>query len=220
MSTTSAMVTAVCMVHAVKPGHYHDTAIDKRPAPGSVRVDDMGLVGDEQCDRGHGGPDLAVYVYADEDAAYFSALLQRELPPGVFGENIRTVGLDVTGARLGERWRIGEVLLEVRQPRTPCPNLSLHVGVDRFHVEFHRSGRVGAMCRVLHGGEIAAGAPVAVQPALDHEVTVAGYSRGIDPAAAADLLAADLDVAAPVRAKAQRVLRRARRATTPAGDGS
>ena len=64
-----AKVTAVCVVHAVHAGYYHDTEIDKRPRRGRVRVDPDGLAGDTQVDSSHGGRDAAVYVYADEDAA-------------------------------------------------------------------------------------------------------------------------------------------------------
>ncbi|GAA2140651.1 MOSC domain-containing protein [Nocardioides koreensis] len=211
MTGPQARVTAVCVVHAVVPGYFHDTAIDKRPRPGAVRVEATGLVGDEQRDRGHGGPDAAVYVYADEDAAFFADVLGRELPPGLFGENVRTTGLDVCGARIGERWLVGDVLLEVRKPRTPCPNLAMHVGVTDFHRVFHRSGRVGAMCRVLRAGTLAAGRQVVVESVPGHGVTVADLSAGLTPDQAASLLGSGVPLAAPVRGRAQRVLARSRR---------
>jgi MOSC domain-containing protein YiiM len=87
-------------------------------------------------------------VYADEDAAWWSEQLGRDIPPGQFGENLRTTGLDVTGARIGEQWRVGDdVVLEVRRIRTPCQNLAMRMDLEDFHLEFLRSGRVGAMCR-------------------------------------------------------------------------
>src|SRR5262245_42722641 len=121
----SAQVRTVNVVHRLRPGYFHETAIDKRPVDGPVEVDELGLVGDRQIDRSHGGKDRAVYLYADEDAAYWAEELDRDIPPGWLGENLRTTGLDVTGALIGERWRIGTVLLEVRKPRTPCENLSM-----------------------------------------------------------------------------------------------
>ncbi len=208
MSDPQARVTAVCVVHAVKPGYFHDTAIDKRPGAGPVRVETTGLVGDRQLDRGHGGRDAAVYVYADEDAAFFADVLGREPPPGLFGENLRTAGLDVCGARIGERWLVGDVLLEVRKPRTPCPNLATHVGITDFHRTFHRTGRVGAMCRVLRAGLVAPGQPVAVETVPDHEVRVRDLSAGLTPRQAAELLASGVPLAAPVRARARRILAR------------
>jgi MOSC domain-containing protein YiiM len=206
--TARARVTDVCVVHALAPGYFHDTAIDKRPLDRPVLVTFDGLDGDRQVDRSHGGRDAAVYVYAAEDAAYFASLLRRELPPGFLGENLRTAGLDVTGARIGERWRIGEVLLEVRKPRTPCQNLSLRVGLPRFHLEFHRTGRVGAMCRVLEPGPVAAGDEVVVDQRPDHDVTIGACVAGMDEDAARRLLATDLSLARSVRDRARRTVRR------------
>ncbi len=201
-------VSEVCVVHEVRPGWYHQTAIDKRPVDGTVRVTQVGVDGDRQIDRSHGGRDAAVYVYAAEDAEHFAASLGRDLPAGTFGENLRTTGLDVTGARLGERWQIGDVLLEVRKPRTPCLNLSKRIGVDGFHLEFNSSGRVGAMCAVLATGEITAGDGIRVVHRPDHPVTVGSYAVGIDPGAAAALLESGESLPRSVREKAKRATRR------------
>ena len=200
----------MCVVHAIKPGHFHDTAIDKRPRSGPTSVDEVGLDGDEHVDGSHGGRDGAVYVYADEDAEYFARQLGRPLAPGSFGENVRTSGLDVSGARLGERWRIGEVVLEVCKPRTPCANLSQHVGVSDFHRDFHRSGRVGALCRVLHPGALTPGDTVLIETSPHHRVTVADFSAGIDADGARELLASGVSLAKEVRAKARRIAARDR----------
>src|SRR5437868_949698 len=121
-------LSAVCVVHAIipNPGETPDvTAIDKRPRAGRLEVGPLGLLLDTQIDRRHhGGADQALYAYADEDASWWAAELDRDVPQGFFGENLRTSGIDVTGARVGERWRIGEgdgaAELEVTMPRTPC----------------------------------------------------------------------------------------------------
>jgi MOSC domain-containing protein YiiM len=207
---TSARVTAVCAVHEMRPGYFHDTAIDKRPLAGPVQVTELGVEGDQQVDSGHGGPDAAVYVYATEDADHFAAALGRALPAGFLGENLRTTGLDVTGALLGERWRVGEVLLEVRKPRTPCQNLSLRVGRERFHVDFNRTGRVGAMCAVLEPGILYAGDDVVVELRPGHGVTVGTYVTGLDGAAAARLLDSGVQLPRSVRSRARRVVDRQR----------
>ncbi|MGA8248446.1 MAG: MOSC domain-containing protein [Nocardioides sp.] len=207
-STTGAQVEAVCVVHELIDGFFHPTAIDKRPAAGPVRIGELGPEGDRHVDSAHGGPDAAVYVYAAEDAAHFAEVLGREIPPGLLGDNVRTRALDVTGALLGERWRIGDresgVLLEVRKPRTPCQNLSMRIGVDGFHVDLNRTGRVGAMCRVLEPGTIAAGDPVVVEHRPAHEVTVGVLVTGMTPGQARGLLDADVSLTSAVRAKARR----------------
>ena len=204
----SATVEAVSVVHEIIEGYYHPTAIDKRPVSGAVRVGELGPEGDRHVDRSHGGVDAAVYVYAAEDAAYFGDLLARDIPPGMFGDNVRTEGLDVTGALLGERWWLGEpgtgVLLEVRKPRTPCHNFSMRMGIDDFHVDFNRTGRVGAMCRVVTPGVLRASDPVTVERRPEHEVSIGVLVTGMTPGQAQGLLDSDVALTTAVRAKARR----------------
>ena len=79
------------------------SGIDKRSVAGRVAVRELGLDGDLQVNRKyHGGEGQAVYAYGQEDADFWIAELGRDLPPGRFGENLRTTGLDLTGALLGE----------------------------------------------------------------------------------------------------------------------
>src|SRR3954452_12948833 len=93
------------------------TSIWKAPVEGRVAVRGVNVDGDDQADRSvHGGPDKAVYAYALEDTRLWEAELGRELGSGAFGENLTTEGIDVSGALVGERWRVGTTLLEVVQP--------------------------------------------------------------------------------------------------------
>jgi MOSC domain-containing protein YiiM len=208
----AATVEAVCVVHEFIDGYYHPTAIDKRPVDGPVRIGELGPEGDEHVDSSHGGVDAAVYVYAAEDAAYFARMLEREIPPGLFGDNVRTRGLDVTNSLLGERWWLGEpgtgVLLEVRKPRTPCHNFSMRMGIDGFHVDFNRTGRVGAMCRVLQSGVVRSGDPIIVAHEPEHEVTIGVLVGGMTPTQAQGLLDSGTELPSAVRAKARRYAER------------
>jgi len=117
-----AEILAVCRVTQLLPdsGSTGVTAIDKRPVAERLRVRPLGVRGDVQADRAHhGGASKALYAYADEDAAFWAAELGRPIPAGLFGENLRTAGLDVNGAEIGERWTIGdELVVEVTCPRT------------------------------------------------------------------------------------------------------
>lgn len=177
-----AALLAVNVVHELIRGPTRWTAIDKRPVRGPVEVDELGLAGDRQCDmRYHGGPDKALYAYAVEDAEWWAAELGREIPPGLFGENLTTQGLDVSGALIGERWRIGGpvhgILVEVRSPRTPCGNLSGRMEIKRFHHRFARTGRVGAYLKVLETGEVRAGNRITVVHRPGQAPTIAEASR-------------------------------------------
>lgn len=204
-----AEISAVNVVYRVRPGYFHDTAIDKRPVDGPVDVTWLGLAGDRQLGRSHGGVDKAVYAYCDEDAEWWADQLGREIPPGLFGENLRIHGLAASDAVLGERWSAGTALFEVRMPRTPCENLSLRMGLDRFHIRFNDSGRVGALLRVLQPGVVRAGDVVTVVDRPGHGVRVADLATGPDAAQMQRLLDSGIPLARSVRAKAQRIVRRA-----------
>ena len=162
-------VVAVCVgeardhVHA--DGRAERTAIDKRAAAVPVAVGPLGLEGDTQVDtRFHGGVDRAVYAYAQSDADHWVSALRREVPPGLLGENLRTEGLDVSGARIGERWRTSRgVVLEVTAPRMPCRTLQGFLDVPDMITRFVSAGRPGAYLRVIEPGEMAAGDRITVE---------------------------------------------------------
>jgi MOSC domain-containing protein YiiM len=152
-----------------------ETAIWKYPVEGRVAVRGVNLAGDRQADLTvHGGPDKAVYAYAIEETRLWEGELDRELGAGAFGENLTTEGVDVSGAVLGERWRIGTTLLEVVQPRLPCFKLGLRMGDPGFLRTFARASRPGAYLKIIEEGELGAGDPIEVDLAgrPDHGVSV------------------------------------------------
>jgi MOSC domain-containing protein YiiM len=156
------------------------SAIGKQPVEGRLRVEGVNVAGDEQADRRvHGGPDKAVYAYASEDVAWWEQQLGRTLPPGMFGENLTTEGIDVSGAVIGERWRIGSVELEVCQPRIPCAKLGTRFGDLTMVRRFGEASRPGAYCRIVTEGELGAGDAIEVLSRPGHGITVAVVSDAI-----------------------------------------
>jgi MOSC domain-containing protein YiiM len=163
-------------------GRPRTTAIWKLPVSGRVAVRGVNLVGDEQADRRvHGGPDRAVYAYAREDYAWWERQLGRRLDPGTFGENLTTEGIQVTGALVGERWRVGSVVLQVTSPRVPCWKLGVRMGDPGFPRRFAAAGRPGAYLAIVEEGQIGAGDRIQVIHRPGHGVTVgliaASYHR-------------------------------------------
>ena len=155
------------------------TGLWKLPVEGPVAVEELGLDGDFQGDhRFHGGPDKAVYAYAEEDVAWWEDQLGRELGPGFFGENLTLRGVDVGGARVGERWQVGTALLEITEPRGPCWKLQAKVGESRFVKRFAQAGRPGAYLRVICPGEVRVGDAVGVVSSPADAPTIAGVASG------------------------------------------
>jgi len=170
------------------------TGIWKLPAAGRVHAGREGLAGDVQADRRvHGGPDMAVYSYAREDEDWWETQLGRELANGAFGENLTLRGVDVTAARVGERWRIGKALLEVSAPRIPCWKLGVKMDDPRFVKTFARALRPGAYLRVIEEGELGAGDDLELVERPDHAVSVGLIAEAYlaDHSLAPRLLAAD-----------------------------
>jgi MOSC domain-containing protein YiiM len=155
-----------------------------------------GLVGDTIGNHKlHGGDDQAVYAYAREDLDEWETRLSRPLTSGMFGENLTTHGIDVTGARIGERWRVGTdgLVLEVCAPRTPCRTFSAFLDIDNWVKTFTDAGKPGAYLRVLAPGTVRSGDPVEIDHRPDHDVTVelVFRARMSDPTLLPRLLAAD-----------------------------
>ncbi|HET7504273.1 MAG TPA: MOSC domain-containing protein [Kofleriaceae bacterium] len=180
------------------------TGIDKRPvnhavevrAPGSKRDGlGSGLVGDAICNRRHhGGNDQAVYAYAREDLDIWAAELGRPLPDGCFGENLTTEQIDLTAARIGERWRVGDVLvLEVSYPRIPCRTFAGWLGERGWIETFTLAARPGAYLRVIEPGPVQAGDSLDVIHRPAHDVTIGIVFRALtrEPLLLERVLAAD-----------------------------
>ncbi|MEU6949295.1 MOSC domain-containing protein [Streptomyces sp. NPDC046316] len=166
------------------------TGIDKRPvegpvwveAPGPRGVGGGGLAGDSVCDlRFHGGNDRAVSAFAREDMDAWERELGRPLADGSFGENLTTLGLDVNGALIGERWRVGpEVVLEVTGGRIPCRTFGGFIGEKGWVRRFTRSAAgPGALLRVIEPGAFTVGDPVEVVHRPAHTVTVSLLHRAV-----------------------------------------
>jgi MOSC domain-containing protein YiiM len=179
------------------------TGIDKQPVDGPVMVTParakglgmVGLAGDRVYDvRNHGGPDQAVYAYAREDLDFWEAELGRPLGSGVFGENLTTEGIDVNGALIGERWRVGpDVILEASCPRIPCGTFQGWLAQAGWIKRFTQAARPGSYFRVIEPGEICAGDVVEIvhRPGHDVSVTVCFRALTLEPELLPRLLAAD-----------------------------
>ncbi|ABM07224.1 putative MOSC domain protein [Paenarthrobacter aurescens TC1] len=171
------------------------TGIDKRPVEGAIKVHKLGLHGDVQANRvDHGGEDQALYAYSQADADYWSGELQRELPAGLFGENLRVAGIETTGAVIGERWKIGlDVELEVTSPRVPCATFQRVIGEPQWVKRFTQAGRIGTYLRVIKTGTISAGDHIHRTFVPKHGITVGQWFSEPSPELVQILLDAEAD---------------------------
>lgn len=149
----------------VLAGRTRKSAIGKVPTDERVVISVDGLAGDQvEDEENHGGPDQAVYAYSVEDYAWWSAALERELAPGIFGENLTIEGFESGTLDVGDRFRLaGGAVLEVTAPRIPCGTLAGRMDDPVFTRRFAQAGRPGPYLRVLEGGTVQAGDAVELE---------------------------------------------------------
>ncbi len=149
------------------------TGIVKLPMQGQHRVETLGLAGDQIVHtKHHGGPDQAVYLYTLEDYAWWEQELATSLAPGTFGENLTLQGCSSQTLNIGDRFQIGEVLLEVTAARIPCGIFAGRMQDLNFVKRFRDAQRPGAYCRVLNPGTLEAGQAVEFLPTSDPKATL------------------------------------------------
>lgn len=161
--------TVVYRDEAVKTGIFK-TSIATR-----ARVSYTQIEGDGQADLvNHGGKDKAIYAYPYEHYAYWQDTLNRnDLIYGQFGENLTIEGAPLEdNLQIGDRLCIGEVVLEVRQPRIPCFKLGVRMNMPEIVKLFAQSRYSGYYLSVVETGTIGAGDKIEFAERMTHGVTV------------------------------------------------
>ena len=154
-------------------GRKAKSAIWKNPVNGKVFARGINLEGDDQADReAHGGYDKAVYAYASEDLTWWGNEIGRDLKPGELGENLTLKGIAVNDALIGEQWKVGEVTLEVSEPRIPCWRLGVRMNDKTFPRKFTKALRPGTYLRIIQEGSLEKGNTVEVLERPDHALSV------------------------------------------------
>jgi MOSC domain-containing protein YiiM len=134
-------------------GHDIVSAIDKKPVTGQVEYFPLGIVGDGQANlKVHGGIDKAVYAYPREHYLDWNRELGTSFEGGAFGENLVVSGMLEDEVRVGDIWKIGDVLLKATKPRQPCFKLIMHSRVDDIIQRMRSNGRTGWYLEVVRDG--------------------------------------------------------------------
>jgi len=140
-----------------------DSAIDKQPITGPLHCGLEGLEGDQQQDRHHhGGLERALHYYPREHYSYWEEFWQAmalppaatALVPGAFGENLSDSGLSEEQINIGDIFTLGEAVLQVSQPRSPCYKLNIRFGYPQMSLIMQTAGRTGWLFRVLQQGTV------------------------------------------------------------------
>lgn len=153
-----------------------------------------GVVGDLVGNaKHHGGAQKAVYAFSREQLDHWAGVLDRDLPDGMFGENLTTSGLDLEALLINQQLRVGGALLEVSIPRSPCATFAAHLGEARWVKRFTEHGRCGVYLRVVEAGRISPGDEIELvgRPGHDVDMLVAFAAAMGDRDAARKVVAAN-----------------------------
>jgi len=138
------------------PPEGQQTGMFKRRQHAPVHCGPEGLAGDRQGDRRvHGGPDKAVHLYPLGHYRQLAALMPETnvtLEAGVLGENLSVDGIDESITCIGDVFALGEVRLQLTQPRRPCWKISHRLGVGTASRIVAAHGLTGWYFRVLESG--------------------------------------------------------------------
>src|SRR5690348_12042667 len=156
-------------------GRIVHTAVWKRPTEGPQMARRLNIDGDGQGDlAGHGGEHRAVFVYQIESYDYWQEQLGRQdFGYGQFGENFTVQGLPDDQVCIGDRYRIGEAVFEVTQPRVTCYRVGIRMNDPRLPALLVSHHRPGFYFRVLREGAVRAGDEIVRVAAGPEAMTVA-----------------------------------------------
>lgn len=135
------------------------SGIFKKEQLGRVLVSTTGIVGDEHVYPIHGGFDRALHQYCvDHYPVWKQEAPEPDLfEPGGFGENLVATGLSEDNVCIGDLFGIGEIVVQVSEPRSPCYKLNMRFKWKRALKRISRRGWVGWNFRVLQAGYIESG---------------------------------------------------------------
>ncbi|KAI8627231.1 PK beta-barrel-protein domain-containing protein-like protein [Xylariaceae sp. FL1651] len=137
------------------------SAINKQARQGKVRLTRLGFVGDERQHPPHQGPDNAIHQYDPSHYDFWKTELpdhKHKFKIGAFGENLTTRYLSENNVCVGDKFRLGDAIVQVTMTRQPCFKLNHRFEHKKMSSMVQGTGRTGWLYRVLHEGWVEEGA--------------------------------------------------------------
>lgn len=135
------------------------TGIYKKPIQEPLEAKGINIEGDDQGNRKtHGGIDRAIYSYPMEHYSYWKKQYPtKELPFGMFGENLTTEGLLEKDVKVGDIFKIGTTKIMALQPRMPCYRLGYKFDDEKIIDKFLETDYCGIFYRIIKEGKLQVG---------------------------------------------------------------
>jgi len=139
-------------------------------------VGELGIEGDVQVDkRYHGGPDKALHQFAVNSYARIIEQfpsLEDAAVQGSIGENLTIAAMDEYSVCIGDIYRLGEVTVQVSEPRQPCWKINAKYGVEKLTEYIDQERMAGWYYRVLESGLINVGDEIVLLERPNQEITI------------------------------------------------
>lgn len=156
------------------------TGIYKKPLS-QATIGALGISVDTQVDkRYHGGPSKALHQFAVASYAKIVGQypgLQGEAVPGSIGENLTIPEMTERSVCIGDIYRLGQVVVQVSEPRQPCWKINARYRVDKLSEFIEAQGITGWYYRVLEGGQVALGDAVVLADRFNAQITIDYFNR-------------------------------------------
>ncbi|EQC1984488.1 MOSC domain-containing protein [Listeria innocua] len=121
----------------------------------------------------HGGVDRTVCIYPYEHYAKWAEMFGEELQVTAFGENLIVTNMLESTVQIGDKFQIGETVIQVTEARNPCSTIEKFNGIPNLYKAIRETGLTGYLCRTITPGEISESAEMKQIHQESHGVTVA-----------------------------------------------
>jgi MOSC domain-containing protein YiiM len=132
------------------------TAYNKIPISTSeIYLTTTGFQGDTVVDKKHhGGNDKAICCYNADRFSYWKSKLGFDLKFAAFGENLTLQGESAKEENvfIGDRYQLGEAIVEVSEPRGPCYMIGIRYNYKQFPLLCQQTGYTGFYFRTIKEG--------------------------------------------------------------------
>ncbi|MBC1999755.1 MOSC domain-containing protein [Listeria marthii] len=121
----------------------------------------------------HGGVDRTVCIYPYEHYAKWAEMFGEDLQVTAFGENLIVTNMLENTVQIGDKFQIGETIIQVTEARNPCSTIEKFNGIPNLYKAIHETGLTGYLCRTITPGTITETDEIKPVHQESHGVTVA-----------------------------------------------
>ncbi|EFR87125.1 MOSC domain-containing protein [Listeria marthii] len=121
----------------------------------------------------HGGVDRTVCIYPYEHYAKWAEMFGKDLQVTAFGENLIVTNMLENTVQIGDKFQIGETIIQVTEARNPCSTIEKFNAIPNLYKAIHETGLTGYLCRTITPGTITETDEIKPVHQESHGVTVA-----------------------------------------------